>query len=350
MAVANRPDVQNIWGSEGGITTPSLEQVLSGWKQNQIPPSDVANFLQNKIENAVAYFLQVGISDWHTETEYRVGSLVRVGSTVYLSKAVNLGKNPTLQANTAFWGIAFDPYGANNDIRAIVTDILNTEGYLTKYVSKANPVMDAKAKAPQFESDVGINGGFGFKNTSNSVRSLSDELHLVVGGNVMGRVKSVPATLEMNDSTLVTVELLKAELDKVKKASEIPIGWSVITSNPKPPSDVAQLGYGTWTLDCQGKAIVGLSKSTAVEQPQWTKDVDSVFGEYTHRLTEPELPKLNPNIQLGDGVTSGETTTISAGGGLINLFDKQSFPVIGNDVPHNNVQPSQVKYVWTRTA
>ena len=359
MVAIVKPDFENIWASEGGVGNPTLDQILSGWKQNQFPPSEISNFLQKKIETAISYLYQCGLPDWDKKIEYQKTSLVRYGNLHYIAKTVNRDKTPNLSTND--WAIAFDRFGASDDLRAMVNNILNVDGHLPFYVRKNDPVMYAKAKAPSFEAGVGISEGFNFKNYSSGMRCVGGDLILQSGGVVNGRIKNTPPTLEMNDDTLVTTALLNKVIEQIKKETQIPIGWSVITSNKKPPSDKDQLGYGTWIMDAQGKSIVGVSAENAIGIPEWTRGPDSVFGEYVHTMTIPEIARhrdtfpaddqlieqfdleRNPNL-VGRRYDATSTTSKDYASGWTYL------PYVGESKPFNVVQPSQTKFVWTRTA
>lgn len=359
MVAIVKPDYENIWSSEGGETAPSLDQIISGWRQNQFPPSEISNFLQKKVETAIQYLYQVGISDWDSKIEYQVSSLVKRGTRHYKSKTVNIGKDPV--GDTVNWVFAFDEYGASNDLRQEISQIMGIDGYVPFYVKKSDPVMTAKAKAPAFESDVGVNNGYKFKNYNSGMTTMGGDLVFISGGVANGRIKNTAPTLEMNDDTLVTTALLNQVIEQMKLSSRIPIGWSVITRSSKPPSDVSQLGYGTWELDLQGRAVVGATDSTAINAPEWTKDADSLFGEYEHTMTIAEIAKHRDTFPADDQLIQQfdlERNTNIVG----RRYDADSstssnyasgwafLPYVGESKPFNIVQPSQVKFIWTRIA
>lgn len=357
MVAIVKPDFENIWASEGGVTPPTLDQILSGWRQNQFPPSEISNFLQKKVDSAIAYLLQNGLPEWDKKVEYQKSSLVKFGDRHYISKVVNVNKTPSTENN--YWRVAFDEYGASNDLREELSKIMSVDGYVPYYVKKSDPVMLGKAKAPSFEADVGITNGFSFKGYQSGVYCLGGDLHFTSGGVVNGRIKNTPPTLEMNDDTLVTTALLNKVIEQIKKETQIPIGWSVITTNKKPPSDKDQLGYGTWKLDVQGRALVGANDSTAINAPEWTMDADSQHGEYEHTVIIAEMPRhrmsfpaddqliesfdLERNKELqgrGYDAKSSQESKWASGWAFTNY--------VGEGKPMNVVQPSQVKFIWTR--
>ena len=71
MVAIVKPDFENIWASEGGVAPPTLDQILSGWKQNQFPPSEISNFLQKRVDSAIAYLYQNGLPDLDKKIEYQ---------------------------------------------------------------------------------------------------------------------------------------------------------------------------------------------------------------------------------------------------------------------------------------
>lgn len=362
MTLYAQPDFENIWASEGGRQPPSLNQILSGWAQNQFPPSEVANHMQNRIEQAIAYIIQCGIPEWQPKMTYKASSLAVHGGVHYYSLKENVAKPPDTSPDD--WRVAFDSYGANADLRAEVATILGQDGHLPFYVRKADPVMDAKAKAPAFEAAVGggdANKGFRFTGFDTGVTSIGGNLVFRVKGSDVGKLTEIEPDIASNDNTLVTTAMLKKVLDEMEKKFQIPIGWSVVTKHSKPPSDAAQLGYGTWVLDCQGSAIVGVSKDTAASLPEWVRDADSTFGEYNHAMTIPELPRHRDTFPADDQLIAQfdlERNTELVGRRYDAHSDVSSshasgwayLPYVGESVPFNVVQPSQTKFIWTRIA
>lgn len=359
MVAIVKPDFENIWASEGGVTPPTLEQILSGWKQNQFPPSEISNYLQKRVDSAIAYLFQNGLSEWDKKIEYQKSSLVKFGDKHYISKVVNTNKTPSTE--NSYWRIAFDEYGASSDLREELSKIMGVDGYVPYYVKKSDPVMLGKAKAPSFEADVGITSGFSFKGYQSGVYCLGGDLHFTSGGVVNGRIKNTPPTLEMNDDTLVTTALLNKVIEQIKKETQIPVGWSVITNNKKPPSDKGQLGYGTWAMDVQGRSLVGVSSESSINTPEWTKDADSNFGEYTHTMTIEEIAKHRDTFPADDQLIQQfdlerNTNIIGRRYDATSSTNKDYasgwayLPYVGESKPFNIVQPSQTKYIWTRVS
>ncbi|MFA1104205.1 hypothetical protein ACDI66_26360, partial [Klebsiella pneumoniae] len=71
MAKIQKPDFTTLWASQGNVQAPDISQVLSGWQLNQFPPSNVTNYQMNKVESAIAYLFQMGISEWTDKIEFQ---------------------------------------------------------------------------------------------------------------------------------------------------------------------------------------------------------------------------------------------------------------------------------------
>lgn len=120
----------------------------------------------------------------------------------------------------------------------------------------------------------------------------------------------------------------------------------------------------TWVRHGEGRVPVGLSTQTG--DPAWAKTIGSTFGEYTHQLTVDELAKCKPSIRLAHEQGGSQDSTgfpntnatrwVTHSGSQPDLSecldDGTGNPLgsIGNDQPHNNVQPSIVEARWRRTA
>lgn len=365
--IYSRPDTTLVWGSEGGLSAPSTEKYLVGWIDEK-PPYEQENYVQNLQDKKIAYLFQEGVSEWHSATEYRVNSLSKYSDKVYIALNNNLNKQPDIFP--ANWKIAFDEYGSAATVQEEVDLIKTQEGYLSLYVSKANPVMDDKAEAPSFSADVGFvsteasNVGYSFQGDNNS-GMFKDGTSVVIASNGVQVAKFPEAPITQADNSINTAttawvkQLIATEIGKV----QIQVGESFITINPNNPATYK--GYGTWVQDLQGQALVGVSASVSSTIPEWTKTVDSVFGDYNHELTVSELPKFKLKNGVADqqaGVDPschvyGSTTEDmpnQASSGVQNTAGQISYQgytsEIGNNEAHNNVQPSKTKYIWTRVA
>ena len=106
-------------------------------------------------------------------------------------------------------------------------------------------------------------------------------------------------------------------------------------------------GYGTWTREAEGRAIVGYSSKT--DSPDWTKINGNEYGEYEHQLSIEEMPSHNHRIADNAG-TSGQGGGWDLNGGTSNFINSTGLENTGGNVPHNNVQPSKIYNIWRRIA
>lgn len=119
-----------------------------------------------------------------------------------------------------------------------------------------------------------------------------------------------------------------------------PIGTSYITNNPSFNPNTAW--GGTWVKDCEGQTIVGQK-----ENDSDFGTLDNVVGEKTHTLTIEETP--NHVHPFG---TFSKIGSIASGSGASAIIDWGDNPIgsAGGGQAHNNIQPSKIKIIWTRTA
>lgn len=127
-----------------------------------------------------------------------------------------------------------------------------------------------------------------------------------------------------------------------------PVGIVIDFGIPNFNPNVKYVGT-TWVRHGEGKASVGLS--TQVDDPAWTKNVGSEFGEYTHQLTIDEMPEHDHGVleysgtsRIGLADLASHITADKNG----SSTDRTGLSGSGNH--HNNVQPSIVDARWRRTA
>lgn len=147
-----------------------------------------------------------------------------------------------------------------------------------------------------------------------------------------------------NSLTSKTNEIIEG-LNEVMAKEHYGIGDIYLTTASHTPESVAEkVGYGTWQLYAEGKAIVGLSQSPT--DPEWTKEVETVFGEYEHQLTIGEMPKHTHNV------TQIKNNVDLSIGGRDSSTQRELGPSApeGSDQPHNNVQPSIIIAIWKRVS
>lgn len=123
-----------------------------------------------------------------------------------------------------------------------------------------------------------------------------------------------------------------------------PIGTSYITNNPSFNPNTAW--GGTWVKDCEGQTIVG---QKANDSDFGT--LDDVVGEKTHTLTIQEMPNHSHDFNGGWGEgTTNERYAYGSVGATSNYGVGDIKDYSGPQQAHNNIQPSKIKIIWTRTA
>ena len=323
MSIIPKPDMSyGVWAENGNIEIPSSEKVEEGWVLEK-PYNETMNWLQNRQDRMLQYLNQRGVVEWDTRTEYPVGAIISRDSTLFKAKIQNKDKDPLL--NIAIWEKAFVDYKDFKEFSDRIDDIEDVDGYLTYYVRKSAPVMDAKALGVSY-ADLTGKGEYGFVGATPTVLNNGNLVAEFSGGT--------------KPKDVVTHEQLKQLLQSYR------IGDIYITTNSNDPNSI--LGYGSWERFGQGQAIVGFSASVSNNTPQWVKTVGSEFGSYTHKLTVSEMPNHNHPIMDGDGVAGfgGKVDT----GNVSSYHEVSTIGGRGGDQPHNNVQPSVVVFLWKRTS
>lgn len=331
VGIVNKPDINyGIWASNGDVAVPSSEKVEIGHIVEK-PKKEIVNWIENRQDQFMAYLNQVGIAEWDSKTTYKANvSFVNRSGTVYRAKSQNIDKDPTL--NQDIWDISWATY---SDFYALSTDVNNiktVDEYLDFYVSKANPEFTVETKGVGYgNSD--LTSSFNFNNGNPSVKK-DDKIIAEFSGAKSGK-------------DVVTYEDLQ-ELLKIK------VGDLYTTTIDENPS--TRLGYGTWTRFAEGRTLVGYSASISNSIPEWVKQGGMVYGSYDHVLTESELPKhthtdgIYTKLLMVNGhntMSSNDSTPNEPN--LSNIGNKDIQPV-GENKPHNNVQPSIVVFIWLRTS
>lgn len=352
--ISTKPNTKLMWASQGNRAEPTSDKQLEGWTQ-EIPPHEMENWVQYKQDLAIKYLYQEGIPEWDSSFEYNTTSYVKYNGVIYKlaedAEVPNIGKQPNV--STTSWEIAFEPYGASSPLAEEIRKIKELEGYLSLYVSKANPVMNGIAAAPEFQATA--NGGHTFQNTGTDTGMFlnsNNEPEFRINNTPKAVVRNSPS-LQANDNTVVTMAMLQ-QLLKAQNERFYPIGISIITQDPRNPADY--LGFGTWDRDLEGRALVGYSSDVSANTPDWKKGVNNVYGSDTHTLTESEIPPhdhsngnykkillVNGQATVGSSDNTPGEPNLSGGG-------NSDLTSVGGGQPHNNVQASKVKAIWTRVA
>ncbi len=112
---------------------------------------------------------------------------------------------------------------------------------------------------------------------------------------------------------------------------------------------------GTWNLDNDGTALVSKSLETG---SLFNENLGTVVGEEKHLLTIEEMPNHNHATLYWDVTQLGLTPTQSGSGSprCLSVDDaiiagtNPRTNYVGNDIAHNNIQPSKIVNRWHREA
>jgi hypothetical protein len=121
-----------------------------------------------------------------------------------------------------------------------------------------------------------------------------------------------------------------------------PVGSLYLSVSDTSPATT--FGFGTWVAFAQGQALIGAGTFTDSNSEARTFAAGGQAGEYSHTLTEAEMPShIHPG---GVGAYDGSQNT----GGSAPHGVTSSTGSTGGDGAHNNIQPSIAVYIWQRTA
>ena len=324
--IINKPDMNyGIWAENGNIEIPSSEKVELGWIAEK-PLNEQMNWVQNRQDAMLQYINQHGIVEWDNVTEYPINAFVAREGVVYKALSQNVDKDPTL--NTAIWTVAFADFSQVDRINKIVSE----DGYVEHYVRKSAPVLNAAAKGVGYAGQDLSKGVFFDSNNNTYVRNGTNAQYNFNGTNTQ-------------DNDVIRKSDLQAILESYTRYK---VGDLYFTTNQENPS--IMLGYGTWVLYGQGRAIVGLSNIDNSKAPDWNKYIGGVFGEYEHTLNVNEMPKHvhQQGVRFsGLGKIEGYTEASAPRDDNYSLADTIE---AGGSQPHNNVQPSVTVAIWKRTS
>ena len=337
VGIVNKPDINyGIWASNGDVAVPSSEKVEIGHIVEK-PKKEIVNWIENRQDQFMAYLNQVGIAEWDSKTTYKANvSFVNRSGTVYKAKSQNIDKDPTL--NQDIWEISWATYSDFYNLSNRVDKIENEEGYLDLYVSKANPVFGVETKGIGY-GNADLTSSFNFNNNYPSVKK-DDEIIAEFSGNKSGK-------------DVVTFEDLQ-------EAIKIKVGDLYTTTINEDPS--TRLGYGTWVRFAEGRTLVGFSSSVSNNIPEWAKTNGSEFGEYSvalseenngkhyHKFSRTALYSTKPPANAVVSFLQGDSSAATSYGGTDMLESTKYLQDSGDGVPHNNVQPSKVVFIWMRTS
>ena len=339
--IQNKPNMNyGVWGSNGNIAVPTSEKVDLGWIIEK-PPNEVMNWVQNRQDSMLQFINQRGIPTWDSFTEYPLNAYVVRSGTLYRAISQNIDKDPTL--NFAIWNVAFATYTDYSNLYNEVQSIKDVEGYLDLYVSKNNPVMIGEAKGVGYKDSTGVSG-----------LNFSGTTPQIVNNNVTAAIFQQITNLTESSKKVVTMDVLLQVLQIYK------VGDLYLTTNSSNPATT--LGYGVWESYAEGRALVGYNGRNSLT-PDWTRVPNNMFGEYSVALSEENNGehehKFSKNATYSTidqapnktiSFLAGDPSGVTTHGGDDILESANYLKTSGKGVPHNNVQPSIIVFIWRRTA
>ena len=198
MALIPKPDVTIRWAEGGNTLEPASEVQELGFVVEK-PPYEVVNWLHNKHDNAVAYLYQEGFPEWDIETEYSNTSYVKYYGEIYKALLQNTGKQPDISPEN--WELAFAAYSDFIKYAEDVDKIKDDDGFVTHYVRKNDPILNAPAKGISYNDSTGVSGLY------------FDETTPLIKKNDIEVVKFSEAISEKDDSkNVATTEWVQALL------------------------------------------------------------------------------------------------------------------------------------------
>ena len=128
----------------------------------------------------------------------------------------------------------------------------------------------------------------------------------------------------------------------------MPVGISIITQDLRNPSEY--LGFGSWERDLEGRALVGYSSDVTNATPDWMKAVNNVYGVTNNTITVPFTGwgTSGKNAGYGNVYDAGRLLTGSGKDENNEVVESVTEAATTFTSQINNVQPSKVKFIWTR--
>ena len=260
------------WASAGNVAIPSTEKTAEGWIE-EIPPSELANFIENRQDEAIAYLMLQGVAEWLNNLEYQVSSFIQYAGVVYKAISVNINQQPNV--TPLIWQPAFESFGSAQAVQDNFDYFISQDDPLPQYTQK-----------PTFDQHVLQNN-----NEYNNLASLLQSVNQRV------------TNLEVRE--------------------EVQIGEFIITDDPRNP--VLYKGYGEWRL-VPNVMLSGLDLGGVTGQVR-----QIALGAGQNVRTTFFWRRIDPNA-----TTPLRTVTLVANASEVNLrtlFEAQyGAPVIGEQV------------------
>lgn len=156
-------------------------------------------------------------------------------------------------------------------------------------------------------------------------------------------------TTQLNDDVTMLMGAFTSVTDLTKRLFLLMhrVGDIIFSTSDENPSTIYG---GTWVAWGKGQVPVGVDTSDSD-----FNTVEKTGGEKEHTLTVDETPSHKHDIYGGNTTTTNTLTSYNSNGWITLLGgtaykNDGTMTTVGNDEPHNNLQPYITCYMWKRTA
>ena len=133
-----------IWAESGDIVAPDSQKIKDGWAVEAVP-RQWWNWMQNRVDNNVAYMLQKGIPEWDANSQYIANkSYVQRTGIVYKAILTNTNQDPV--SATTYWVKAFPESTAALEALRNLTPAADTLPYFTSPTAATTTAITAFAR------------------------------------------------------------------------------------------------------------------------------------------------------------------------------------------------------------
>ena len=154
---------------------------------------------------------------------------------------------------------------------------------------------------------------------------------------------SFPTAQELNwmfNNFAAQIAELKSQ---VATPSQVPVGMVIELSGTNANPNTL-FGYGTWTPFGSGRVTIGSGSTTDSNGTTKAYNEGSTGGEFTHTLTQAEMPAHTHNFTQENTRGSGSNGAEDGN----SSFTTATTQSTGGNQAHNNVQPYIVVNKWLR--
>ena len=176
-----------------------------------------------------------------------------------------------------------------------------------------------------------------------AVATKTDKISGGTTGNLVA-LDNVGNLIDAGQSATALVDLINNSISNLQDTL-FPVGSVYMNANTT-TNPATLLGFGTWDLVSQGRALIGHGNSTPDDRGESRSfpTLQATAGSYQHVLSEAEMPAHSGHSQASTSFTAPLSEENAGGPGYPTNNTK------GSSSPHNNTQPYFVVAMWRRTA